>query len=142
LHGDCWASGETTSYTSSLIYFAGCTGSGVAATGFAQTLAFGALDIDKNGNLVVISVPTSLYVYKGCKPKCKLLGGPFTLEGSSTFGHLNEDSTSFAVGDYQYSQVDIYSYRPTSVTYRYSFNNGLTPSQLVEGAAYDPRSKE
>jgi hypothetical protein len=141
-HGNCWASGDNKSYSSALIYFAGCTGPGVAATGIAQTYGFAGLDIDKDGNLVTISVPASLYVYSGCKPKCKLIGGPFALEGDSTFGHLNKNSTSYAVGDYQYGQVDIYSYSPTAVTYKYSFNNGLSTSATVGGAAYSPRSSE
>ena len=69
--GNCWASGFNPSYSSVLIYFAGCSGSGVAATGIANTQGYGSIDIDKNGNLVVVSIPTDLYVYRGCKPKCK-----------------------------------------------------------------------
>jgi hypothetical protein len=140
--GNCWASGLNASYVSALIYFAGCAGAGEAATGIAQTQGYGSLDIDKDGNLVVVSIPSSLYVYRSCKPKCKLVGGPFSLEGGTIFGHLNKQSTSFAAGDYQYGQVDIYSYAPKSLTYRYSFNNGLSASLEVGGAAYSPRSKE
>jgi hypothetical protein len=140
--GNCWASGLNVSYVSVLIYFAGCTGPGVAATGVAQTQGYGGLDIDKDGNLVAVSIPNSLYVYRGCRPTCKLVGGPFALEGGTIFGHLNKNSTFFAAGDYQYGQVDIYTYKPKSLTYFYSFNNGLSASNDVGGAAYSPRSKE
>ncbi|HEY2476443.1 MAG TPA: hypothetical protein VGI19_16815 [Candidatus Cybelea sp.] len=141
-HGNCWASGLNAGYSSVLIYFAGCSGAGVAATGIASTQGYGGIDIDKHGNLVIVSIPSDLYVYKGCKPKCKKVGGPFALEGGTIFGHLNQNSTAFAAGDNQYGQVDIYSYTPTSVTYQYSFNNGLSGSAQVGGAAYSPRSKE
>lgn len=140
--GNCWASGLNASYASVLIYFAGCAGSGVAATGIAATQGYGGLDIDKAGNLVAVSIPNSLYVYRGCRPKCKLVGGPFSLEGGTIFGHLNKNSTAFAAGDYQNGQVDIYKYTPKSLTYLYSFNNGLSASNDVGGAAYSPRSKE
>jgi hypothetical protein len=142
LQGDCWASGLNSSYASVLIYFAGCSGEGVAATGIAQTSGYGSIDIDKHGNLVVVSIPSSVYVYRGCKPKCKKVGGPFALQGSTIFGHLNKKSTAFAAGDEQYGQVDIYAYTPTSLTYQYSFNNGLSYSATVGGVAYSPRSKE
>ncbi len=140
--GNCWASGFNPSYSSVLIYFAGCSGSGVAATGIANTQGYGSIDIDKNGNLVVVSIPTDLYVYRGCKPKCKKIGGPFSLEGGTIFGHLNKDSTAFAAGDNQYGQVNIYSYAPKKLTYRYSFNSGISASGDVGGVAYSPRSKE
>lgn len=140
--GNCWGSGLNQSYASVIVYFAGCTGPGVLATGTAQTYGYGSVDIDKHGNLVVVSIPSSLYVYHGCKPKCKKIGGPFALEGSTIFGHLNKRSTAFAAGDEQYGQVDIYNYTPTSLTYQYSFNNGLSYSATVGGVAYSPRSKE
>ena len=141
-HGNCWASGLNASYASVLIYFAGCSGGGVAATGIASTQGYGSIDIDKNGNLVVVSIPTDLYVYRGCKPACKKIGGPFSLEGSTIFGHLNKDSTAFAAGDNQFGQVNIYKYAPKNVTYLYSFNSGLSVSGDVGGVAYSPRSKE
>lgn len=141
-HGDCWATGLNSSYSGVLIYFAGCTGSGVAATGLAQAQGYGGIDIDKRGDLVVVSIPSSLYVYRGCKPKCRKVGGPFALQGSTIFGHLNERSTEYAAGDQQYGQVDIYAYTPTSLKYLYSFNNGLNYSATVGGVAFSPRSKE
>ena len=80
-------------------------------------------------------------VYSGCKPKCKKIGGPFSLQGTSLYGHLNEDSSRFAAADYQYGQIDIYKYAPTNIAYMYSFNNGLSSGERM-GAAYNPRSKE
>jgi hypothetical protein len=142
LKGNCWASGFSSSYASALIYFKQCAGPGVAATGFAAGSGFGGMDIDGSGNLVIVGIPTSLYVYKGCDPKCRLVGGPFPLQGSTTFGHLNGNSSAYAAADYQNSQIDVYRYSPKSLTFDYSFNSGLTPSYAVEGAAYRPRSKE
>jgi hypothetical protein len=83
-----------------------------------------------------------VYVYSGCKPACKAIGGPFPLKGTAVYGHLNEDSTSFAAADYQYGQVDVYRYSPTAITYRYSFNNGISVNSGIVGAAYNPRSRE
>jgi hypothetical protein len=140
---DCWASSAE---PTALTYFKGCSGSGQLAIGYANPSA-GGLDIDKNGNLVSISCSVAscstpaLYVYSGCKPKCKKIGGPFSLQGTSTYGHLNEGSSRFAAADYQYGQIDIYKYTPTRIKYLYSFNNGLSASRGM-GAAYNPRSKE
>jgi hypothetical protein len=141
--GDCWASSAE---PTALTYFKGCSGSGQSATGYENSDA-GGLDIDKNGNLVSISCSEAscstpaLYVYSGCNPACKKLGGPFSLEGASLYGHLNEDGSRFAAADYQYGQIDIYKYTPTNITYMYSFNNGLSAGERM-GAAYNPRSKE
>ena len=77
-------------------------------------------------------------VYKGCDPKCTLLGGPFALSGNTIFGHLNERSTEFVGADYQYGEIDVYKYAPTRLTYLYSFNNGLDAGDDVEGAAFNP----
>jgi hypothetical protein len=139
-NGDCWASATDSGGAATLTYFAGCAGAGVTATGFTNTY-FGGLDIDKAGNLVSIDAFTpAVRVYKGCNPACTLVGGPFSLFGDAIFGHLNKKSTAFATGDFANGEIDVYNYSPTSVTYRYSFNNGL--SGQVEGAAYNPRSKE
>jgi hypothetical protein len=146
-NGDCWASSQQYHYSGAVLtYFKGCSGAGESATGFENVEA-GGLDIDKNGNLVAISSSTSssasaIYVYSGCMPACKLVGGPFSLHGKTVSGHLNEDSSRLAAADYEYGQVDIYRYTPRSVTYLYSFNNSMSPSENVTSAAYNPRSKE
>ena len=70
------------------------------------------------------------------------IGGPFTLKGEATFGHLNADSTKFVTGDFQYGQIDVYNYSPAKVRFAYMFNRGFSPSELVEGAAFNPRSTE
>ncbi len=140
--GDCWASSAA---PTALTYFKGCSATARSATGYENSDA-GGLDIDNNGNLVSIScseVSCStpvLYVYSGCNPKCKKVGGPFPLQGSSWYGHLNATSTRFAAADYEYGQVDVYKYNPTTLTYLYSFNSGLNSG--ITGAAYNPRSKE
>ncbi|MGA2760768.1 MAG: hypothetical protein ABSF08_10665 [Candidatus Cybelea sp.] len=141
--GDCWASSAV---PTALTYFKGCSATAQSATGYENSDA-GGLDIDNNGNLVSIScseVSCStplLYVYSGCDPKCKKVGGPFPLQGASWYGHLNASGTRFAAADYEYGQIDIYEYTPTSVRYMYSFNNGLSAGERM-GAAYNPRSKE
>ena len=144
-NGNCWASGLE-SGAATLTYFAGCTGSGQTATGYQNELA-GGLDVDSHGNLVSISGNGSspsetsyAFVYSGCNPACKLVGGPFALEGASIYGHVNKKSTMFAVGDWQYGQVDVYSYKPKRITYLYSFNNGLSGYGEVYTAAYGPGS--
>ena len=141
-NGDCWASATNSLGTATLTYFQGCTGSGQAATGFQNTY-YGGLDIDANGNLVSIDAFTpAVRVYSGCNPNCTLVAGPFSLIGDAVFGHLNKQSMTFATGDYELGQIDVYYYSPTSLTYWYSFNNGLDPSEDVEGAAYNPRSRQ
>jgi hypothetical protein len=143
-NGDCWAASEqgpSRGYKVVLTYFARCSGSGQTATHYKNPDT-GGLDIDKSGNIVSISHSTpAVYIYLGCKPACKLIGGPFQLKGTAMYGHLNEDSTRFATADGQYNQVDVYTYSPTAVTYRYSFNNGISSSSGIVGVAYNPRSK-
>ena len=140
--GNCWASAETSTETATLTYFKNCKGSGQAATGF-QNKYFGGLDVDKHGNLVSISTfDGKVYVYSGCKPGCTLAGGPFTLQGLSAFGHLNHQSMTFAAADFQFGQIDVYQYNsPSSLNYYYSFNNGLSATNLVEGVAFNPRAR-
>jgi hypothetical protein len=140
--GDCWASSAV---PTALTYFKGCSATAQSATGYENSDA-GGLDIDNNGNLVSIScseVSCStpvMNVYSGCNPKCKKIGGPFPLQGASWYGHLNATSTRFAAADYEYGQVDVYRYSPTTLTYLYSFNSGLNSG--ITGAAYNPRSRE
>lgn len=141
-NGDCWASAEGFGTPSTmLVYFKHCSGSGQLATGFKNASA-GGLDIDKHGNLVSVDAGTQIWVYKGCNPGCTLIGGPFAEQGGAYYGHLDRNSSEFAAADYQYGQIDIYKYAPTKITYEYSFNNGLSASSDLIGAAYAPRSKE
>ncbi|HEX4014374.1 MAG TPA: hypothetical protein VHX17_10875 [Candidatus Cybelea sp.] len=143
--GNCWASAYNRQFLPALVYFAKCKGAGVSATGYQNTSP-GGLDIDKAGNLVAIDTSANnigaLWVYSGCKPDCTLVGGPFALHGETFWGHLNENSTAFATANYVAGEVDVYQYSPTALTFLYSFTNGLTPSDSVKGAAYNPRSKE
>ncbi|HEY2476100.1 MAG TPA: hypothetical protein VGI19_15030 [Candidatus Cybelea sp.] len=143
--GNCWASAYNMQFSPSLVYFAKCKGAGVPATGYQNTSP-GGLDIDNVGNLVAIDTSANnvgaLLIYSGCKPACKVVGGPFALHGEAFWGHLNEKSTAFATANYVAGEVDVYKYSTTALTYLYSFTNGLTPSYSVKGAAYNPRSKE
>jgi hypothetical protein len=140
-NGDCWASAGSFNSGAILVYFKGCSGLGQDATGFKNLSAAG-LDIDRDGNLVAIDVD-QFWVYRGCNPKCTLVGGPFGSVGYTMFGHLNRRSTQFVAGDYQYDQIDVYAYSPRRMTYEYSFNDGLSLNYgEFMGTAYDPRSEE
>lgn len=144
-HGNCYADAINVSRVATLTYFAGCTGSGVQATGFVNVF-YGGIDIDAAGNLVTIDLlgPTgtgAVDVYSGCNPTCTLLSSTPLME-NAIFGHLNHKfNNKLAVG--AFTQVDVYRYSPTGgVTYAYSFNNGLAGSLSVEGVAYNRRSPQ
>lgn len=140
-NGDCWASAINSGGTATLTYFAGCAGGGTAATGFSNS-SFGGLDIDNKGNIVAADLAGQIWVYSGCNPACSVVGGPFSQHGTSVFGHLNEQSMAYAMGDFANGEIDVYTYTPTNISYRYSFNNGLAASYDVEGVAYNPASKQ
>jgi hypothetical protein len=138
--GDCWMSSEDNASLSSatLTYFKGCKGSGQAAKGWKNAY-YGGLIFDKGGNLIATDFNSAvLWVYKGCNPTCRVVGGPLNLEGNSFYGGLNAKGNELALGDFQYAQVDVYAYSPRKLTYKYSFNAGLTPSDSVNGAAFSP----
>jgi hypothetical protein len=143
--GNCWASAYSQQFLPKLVYFAKCKGAGVVATGYQNTSP-GGLDIDSAGHLVTIDTSANnigaLIVYSGCNPACTVVGGPFPLHGETFWGHLNQKSTEFATANYVAGEIDVYKYSPTALTFLYSYNNGLTPSASVKGAAYNPRSNE
>jgi hypothetical protein len=140
--GDCWGDAVNEEDEATLTYFAGCTGSGEATTGFENS-SYGGLDIDKDGNLVSIDLDgDSVYVYSGCNPTCTLVGGPLALHGESVFGHLDKRSGKFIAGDFADGALDVYNYTPKSLTYEYSITSGLSPSLEVEGAAFNPESRQ
>ena len=141
-NGDCWASATNSSGVARLAYFKGCSGSGQTATGF-QNSYYGGLDIDGQGHLLAISsFDSKLYVYKGCNPACSLFGGPYSMQGEAVFGHLNKKSTEFAAADFATGSIDVYGYTQKSLTYQYSFNNGLSASLEIEGVTYNFRAEE
>jgi hypothetical protein len=141
--GDCWVNAKPlSSGGNALVYFKGCAGAGVVATGTKSTY-YGGMDIDNSGNLVIIDeMALAVYIYKGCNPKCTLVGGPFSLKAESFFGKLNAANTDFAAVDRTDGVVDVYSYSTKGLKYEYDFSNGLTASQKPEGAAQLPRSKQ
>ena len=129
--GNCWATAETKSFASSImVYWAGCTGSGVVATGYKNAY-YGGLFFDTKGNLVSVDLSGKLYVYKGCNPACTMVSST-TLEGESLFGNLNSTGDELFLGDVTNGRCDVYKYAPSGSKYSYSFNNGLTPSDDVE----------
>lgn len=141
-NNDCWASASDSAGTATLTYFKHCSGSGRAATGWKNRY-YGGLDIDTQGNIVAVDafVP-QLWVYRGCKPHCAVVGGPFPLHGDTIFGHLNRTGTQWIGGDYQNGMLDVYTYSTKGLTYEYSIGNGFTVSDSVEGAAFSPSSEQ
>lgn len=143
-NGDCWAEGDEVSGPGTLDYFKGCNSAGQVTTGYeGGGDNYGGLDVDKYGNIISIFAnyhnSPALYVYSGCTPACTMLSGPLPLHGTGSYGHLNKDSTEFAAADSQYSSIDIYKYSPTSLTYEYSFDGGLSE---VDGVAFNPRAEQ
>lgn len=156
-NGDCWADGwPPSSTTPNLVYYAHCKGRGQIATGFANSFA-GGLDVDNDGHLLAISSPaftsksgdSQLYVYSGCRPRCTLIGGPFSLapptdrNTGSEYGHLNAQNDRFVTANAQYNQVDVFAYtgHGTGLNYLYSFNKGFGYNAVPIGATYVPGSQ-
>jgi hypothetical protein len=145
-NGNCWADSYNAAFTAVVLtYWAGCTGTGVAATGFQNT-GYGGLDVDNWGDVVSFnwhgSAGTDLWVYSGCNPACTSVSDNSLTNNTAIFGHLGKQSQRLVVGAYLKGQLDIYRYTPAALTYYYSFNNGLSGSLDVEGAAYSPSSKK
>src|SRR5579863_34807 len=142
-NGDCWASAENsaTSPVATLTYFAGCTGTGVQATGFMNT-DYGSLEFDRNGNIVSVDkTGLQVWLYSGCNPACTLVAGPFPLMNEGVWCSLNKQSMTLACAAPLAGEVDVYAYSPAGLTFLYSFNNGLSVSGTIEGIAYNPPAK-
>jgi hypothetical protein len=127
-----------------MVYFAHCRGKGVFAAGFGED-RHGGIDIDANGNLVVIDASglPDLTVYSGCNPTCtKLMRFVLKGPGGTLYGHLDANSNMYiaADGNVGRAKLDVYSYSPTALTYLYSITNGLTLE--AQASAYSPNSKE
>jgi hypothetical protein len=144
-NGDCWASGP--GRHGSLAYFAHCRGNAVFTHGLGEAAVPAGLDLDNNGNLVLISSASTyrgsseLDIYSGCNPTCKRVGGPFQLLGGA-YGHLDANSKHLVVADNPKGQLDVYSYSTNGIRYEYSISNGFPPSTNKTGAAFSPPSKE
>jgi hypothetical protein len=144
--GDCWLS--TAKRLSNggpegfrLIYWAGCTGDGVVATGTTGQASYGGLFIDNDGNIGSFDAfHNRLFVYSGCNPNCTLVG-IFPLRGQSFYGTLNGSGHKLAAGDAENGSVDVYNYDLPTFALRYSFNNGLDKSRLVESGIFAPSNQ-
>lgn len=141
--GDCWVDAKTSvSGGAALIYFKGCAGGGAVASGFKPTY-YGGIDIDNKGNLVIVDdMSEMVYIYSGCNPKCKAVGGPFPLKGETFYGRLNAANTQYIAVDRTDAIVDVYSYSTKKLKFLYSFDKGLTTSLLPDGVAVNPRSNQ
>jgi hypothetical protein len=145
-NGNCWADSYNAAFTAVVLtYWAGCTGTGVVATGFQNT-GYGGVDVDNYGDIVTFnwhgSAGTDLWVYSGCNPACTSVSDNSLTNDVAIFGHLGRQSQRLVVAAYASAQVDIYAYSPTTLIYYYSFNNGLNGSGEIEGVAYSPSSKK
>ena len=49
---------------------------------------------------------------------------------------------TFAAADIINGQIDVYNYHQGTFAYWYSFNNGLSAFNGVEGVTYSPRSRQ
>jgi hypothetical protein len=139
--GDCWMSAGT--YDTSgfvMVYWKGCKGKGVAATGTKNT-ALGGLFFDTSGNLVSIDSSGMLYVYKGCNPKCTLVSSS-AMKGASIFGNLNAAGNQLVAGDVANSDIDVYTYSSKGIKYSYSFNKGLDGTSYTEAGGFNPTNKQ
>ena len=142
-NGDCWGDASDVSNAAHLVYFKKCAGAGTVATGFFNASS-GGIDIDGAGNLVTVDVSSNkVNVYSGCNPACgRVATSALLADGGADFGRLNKKGTMYATGDYVLGQIDIYRYSAGTLSYAYSFNDGLNQSLIVEGVAYNPRSSE
>jgi hypothetical protein len=139
--GDCWMSAATSSNTGFvMVYWKGCKGKGVVATG-TKNSDFGGLFFDTKGNLVSIDVGGMLYVYKGCDPKCTVVSSS-KMKGDSIFGNLNAAGNELVAGDVTNSTIDVYKYASTGAKYSYSFNSGLDGTGYTEAGGFDPTNKQ
>jgi hypothetical protein len=144
--GDCWADSYNAAFTAVVLtYWAGCTGTGQNATGWSNT-GYGGIDVDNSGNIVSFnwhgSAGTDIWVYSGCNPACTGVSDNTLTNNTAIFGHIGKRGQRLVAGAYLKGQADIYQYSPTTLTYYYSFNNGLSVTGDTEGAAYSPSSKK
>jgi hypothetical protein len=148
-NGDCWADAIDPSDVAVLIYFQGCTGSGVVATGFNNGF-YGGVDLDNKGNLVTISLfgpsftlPSVVNVYSGCNPNCTLLSSS-PLTGESIFGHIARQDKRFVTTNLETAAAEVYSYSPTAgLSLLYSFTGGIPcATDECEAAAFSPSSQK
>jgi hypothetical protein len=156
--GNCYADAFNSSGVANLWVISGttsapCSGTTTqlgAAQGFSQPF-YGGVDVDNKGNLVVVSLlnsedgtPSLITVYSGCATgTCTVVGGPFTANGTAeyVFGHVGRQNERFVAGNV-FTGLDVYAYGRTSLTYMYSFSNGLTcPTNECEAAAYMPNAQ-
>lgn len=141
--GDCWLTSMNPSFTSAeLTYWKGCTGSGQVAKGFRNDY-YGSITFDAEGNIDSLDFGGSgsgkLWVYRGCNPKCKVVGGPYALESNAIFGSTNKRGDTYGATGISTGDVDIYHYSPTGgLKYEYSFSTGFSQSAGPEGFAYNP----
>jgi hypothetical protein len=143
--GNCYADSYNAAFTAvELTYWAGCGGTGTALSGFLNT-GYGGVDIDNMGNIATLNwhgtAGTDLWVYSLSGTSLTSVSDNPLTNDTAIFGHIGKQGQRLVVGAYAFSQVSIYAYTPTTLTYYYSFNNGLGSGD-IEGVAYSPSSKK
>ncbi len=145
-HGNCWLStakkvtnGIPAGFR--LVYWPGCTGDGMVATGTGGQSSYGGLFIDNDGNIGSFDAfNAKLHVYSGCNPQCSSVG-TFPLQGQSFYGLPNGSGHKLAVGDSTNGSCDVYNYSLPTFQLRYSFSAGLHHSRLVEACIFSPTNQ-
>ncbi len=150
--GNCYADAYDTSGGAGLWYYAGCGGKGTeltSANGFSEPY-LGGLSVDDKGHVVVLSLlnssssmPSTVTVYSGCGTgTCKVVGGPFELQGESIYGHLNLQNTQWVTADISDGTIEIYAYtgHGTGLTYLYGLGGFSCATNDCESAAFSPGS--
>lgn len=133
--GNVWASYYNKSGVPSLIVWFAGSPHGQIMSGYVNQNTPGDLMFDKRGRLVSLQTRfTHLYIYS-CDPDEATCFKPRTvsLNAASLFGSLNAAGTELQVTDYANDSVDVYSY--PHLKYKYSYSNGLSPHDSVQGIA-------
>jgi hypothetical protein len=151
--GNCYADASDSSGSTGLWIYHHCKRTGkelTSANGFSEPY-YGGMSVDNHGNLLVLSLvngslspPSTVTVYSGCiTGTCKVVGGPFTLNGESISGGLDSKNKHWVTSNISTGMIDIYSYGRggRSLTYLYSFGSGLSCiTNDCESATYSPSS--
>jgi hypothetical protein len=101
------------------------------------TTSAGGLIVDSKRNLIDIDYYAGILIYK---PPYK--GSPsrtISQQGHAVFGALDASNKRLYLADYVAGAIDVYDYKTGK--FLYSFDNGLTQSQDVQGVAVDPPQK-
>jgi hypothetical protein len=135
------AAGDLFLSTGASVYeFVGGGGACALLTGTGPSYIYG-LSVDATGNLIAVGTNTTNNgtIYRWAPPYTGA-ATPYAEPAGAVgiYGKVDDIGHTFVVGDYALGSVDVYSY--PALKYKYSFNNGLTVANTVEGVAPAPGS--